>query len=221
MSADDGRGYRSFDFTAMTADECYRLLASSIVPRPIAWTVSRSTDGILNAAPYSFFNCFGGDPPTVAIGFLPQDPIKDTPKNILDTGEFVVHLVSEELGEAMNVTCTDAPPEVDEVALAGLETVPSSQIGPPRLAAAVAAFECRMSHHIWTGPKQLLVVGTIVEAHFRADIIGEGDRPRLDTPDMHLIGRMHGRGVYARTTDLFEMDRPRWADIGASKETDR
>lgn len=219
MTAPVEPAFRSFDFTTMSADECYRLLASSIVPRPIAWIVSRSTDGILNAAPYSFFNCFGGDPPTVAIGFLPQDPIKDTPKNILDTGEFVVHLVSEQLGEAMNLTCIDAPPEVNEIELAGLETVASIQVGPPRLAAAVAAFECRLAHHIWTGPKQLLVVGSVVEAHFRRDIIDDGDRPRLDTPAMHLIGRMHGRGVYARTTDLYEMDRPQWSDRTEAKET--
>ena len=214
-----GPGFRSFDFTAMSADECYRLLASSIVPRPIAWVVSRSKAGVLNAAPYSFFNCFGGDPPVIAIGFLPQEPLKDTAQNILDTGEFVVHLVSEDLGEAMNLTCIDAPPEVDEVALAGVDTVPSTQIGPPRLSAAVAAFECRMSHHIWTGPKQLLVVGTVVEAHFRRDIIDDGDRPRLATPEMHLIGRMHGRGIYARTTDLYEMDRPQWSDRKEAKET--
>ena len=140
-------GFRSFDFTAMSADECYRLLASSIVPRPIAWVVSRSTAGVLNAAPYSFFNCFGGDPPVIAIGFLPQEPIKDTPQNILDTGEFVVHLVSEDLGEVMNLTCIDAPPEVDEVALAGLETVPSTQVGPPRLKAARSS--CSSSARWW------------------------------------------------------------------------
>ena len=219
MTAPEEPSVRSFDFTAMTADECYRLLASSIAPRPIAWVVSRSKAGVLNAAPYSFFNCFGGDPPVIAIGILPQEALKDTAQNILDTGEFVVHLVSEELGEAMNLTCIDAPPEVNEIELAGLETVASSQVGPPRLAAAVAAFECRLAHHIWTGPKQLLVVGSVVEAHFRRDIIDDGDRPRLDTPAMHLIGRMHGRGVYARTTDLFEMARPQWSDQDEAEET--
>ena len=219
MTAPEEPSVRSFDFTAMTADECYRLLASSIVPRPIAWVVSRSKAGVLNAAPYSFFNCFGGDPPVIAIGILPQEALKDTAQNILQTGEFVVHLVSEELGEAMNLTCIDAPPEVNEIELAGLETVASSQVGPPRLAAAVAAFECRLAHHIWTGPKQLLVVGSVVEAHFRRDIIDDGDRPRLDTPAMHLIGRMHGRGVYARTTDLFEMARPQWSDQDEAEET--
>ena len=219
MTAPEEPSVRSFDFTAMTADECYRLLASSIAPRPIAWGVSRSKAGVLNAAPYSFFNCFGGDPPVIALGILPQEPLKDTAQNILQTGEFVVHLVSEELGEAMNLTCIDAPPEVNEIELAGLETVASSQVGPPRLAAAVAAFECRLAHHIWTGPKQLLVVGSVVEAHFRRDIIDDGDRPRLDTPAMHLIGRMHGRGVYARTTDLFEMARPQWSDQDEAEET--
>ncbi|MGX1098592.1 flavin reductase family protein [Amorphus sp. MBR-141] len=219
MTAPEEPSVRSFDFTAMTADECYRLLASSIAPRPIAWVVSRSKAGVLNAAPYSFFNCFGGDPPVIALGILPQEPLKDTAQNILQTGEFVVHLVSEELGEAMNLTCIDAPPEVNEIELAGLETVASSQVGPPRLAAAVAAFECRLAHHIWTGPKQLLVVGSVVEAHFRRDIIDDGDRPRLDTPAMHLIGRMHGRGVYARTTDLFEMARPQWSDQDEAEET--
>lgn len=213
-----GPGVRSFDFTAMTGDECYRLLASSVVPRPIAWVVSRSKNGVLNAAPYSFFNCFGGEPPTLAVGILGQKPLKDTGQNILDTEEFVVNLVSEDVAEAMNLTCIDAPPEVDELELAKLETAPSEQVTPPRIVASPASFECRLAHHIWTGPQQLLVVGRVVAAHFRRDVIDDSARPRIDTEKMGLIGRMHGRGVYARTTDLFEMNRPVWADWISDKE---
>ncbi|MDQ0317199.1 flavin reductase family protein [Amorphus orientalis] len=219
MAEDGAPGFRHFDFTAMSADECYRLLASSVVPRPIAWVVSRDKDGLVNAAPYSFFNCFGGDPPVIALGILPQpDRPKDTARNILDSGDFVVNLVTEDVAEAMNLTCIDAPADVSELDLAGLETAPCEKVGPPRIVASPVALECRLAHHIWTGPKQLLIVGHVVAAHYRRDIIDDGDRPRIDTAAMGMVGRMHGRGSYARTTDLFEMERPRWSEYKAARK---
>jgi flavin reductase (DIM6/NTAB) family NADH-FMN oxidoreductase RutF len=124
---------RSFDFESMTAEACYRLMVSSIVPRPIAWVVSRSTAGVLNAASYSF-NMMGSEPPILAIGALPgRAGHKDTAANVRETGEFVVNLVSVGLKDAMNATCVDAPSEIDELAHAGFETTRSTKVGPPRV----------------------------------------------------------------------------------------
>ena len=97
----------------------YKLMVSTVTPRPIAWVTTQSPDGALNAAPYSFFNAMGPNPPTLALGLM-HDPArgrKDTARNILDTGEFVVNLVPRALAEAMNVTAIDAPAQIDELAL--------------------------------------------------------------------------------------------------------
>ena len=135
-----------FDLRALEVAKRYKLLASSITPRPIAWVTSRSADGIHNAAPYSFFNMMGSDPPTVVLGLMlrPEGGLKDSAVNITTTGEFVINLVCEADAEAMNLTCIDAPPEVDECALAGLELLPSRLVGPPRIASAPVSLECRV-----------------------------------------------------------------------------
>ena len=107
-----------FDFAEISAKDRYKLLVSTVTPRPIAWVVSLDPRGILNAAPFSFFNVFSGDPPVVGIGIgsrVPPAP-KDTRANIRDTGQFVVNLVSQDMAEAMNVTAIDFPPAVDELA---------------------------------------------------------------------------------------------------------
>lgn len=205
--------FRSFDFEAMPPGERYRLMVSTVVPRPIAWVVTRSREGTLNAAPYSFFNVLGDDPVVVALGILSRGgsgaAFKDTSANILDTREFVVNLVSEPVAAAMNQTCADVPPGVSELELAGLDTVASVKVAPPRIAASPVAFECRVLHAIETGPRQVVVLGQVVEAHVAERVLhGDPNRPRVDTPALRMIGRMHGSGLYARTTDLFEMDRP-------------
>ena len=95
-----------FDMETLGAQNRYKILASTVTPRPIAWVTTRSEDGVVNAAPYSFFNALGHEPPTLALGLLAgKGRFKDTATNILATGEFVVNLVSEANAEAMNVTC--------------------------------------------------------------------------------------------------------------------
>lgn len=208
------RTMRHFDFAAMAAPDRYRLLASTVMPRPIAWVVTRSAGGIVNAAPYSFFNLFGADRPTVALGVLarPGRP-KDTAANIRETGEFVVNLVPYRLVEAMNLTCIDAPPEIDELALAGLDSVASLSVSPPRIAASPVAFECKVSHLLDTGPDQLLVVGEVLHAHYAEAVLsGDPERPRVDPTALDLIGRMHGASAYTYTRNLFDLVRPSWTD---------
>src|SRR5580658_1914893 len=111
-----------FDFKEIPGRECYKLLVATVTPRPIAWVVSQDAKGVLNVAPFSFFNVFSGDPAVVGIGIGSRKPgqAKDTRANIRETGEFVVNLVSEENAQQMNITAIDFDPSVDEMEQAGL-----------------------------------------------------------------------------------------------------
>jgi len=200
-----------FDFAELAADICYKILTATVTPRPIAWVTTRSRDGVANAAPFSFFNVLGHEPPTVVLGLLrhPEKGLKDTAANILATGEFVVHLVPRPMAEAMNATCVDAPPDVDELALAGLRTVPSQMISPPRIADCPVAFECRSLSNLETGPRQIAVIGEVLCAHVADTFVLDAGKGYIDTPALDLIARMHGSGWYARPADLFQLERPR------------
>ncbi len=199
-----------FDFSAMPAPDRYRLMASAITPRPIAWVTSQSKAGARNAAPFSFFNMMGSAPPIVAIGMMrrPDGTHKDSAQNMLESGEFVVNLVGEPDAQAMNLTCIDAPPGIDEITLAGLEITPSIAIAPPRIATAPVAMECRVLQSLEIGTTTL-VIGEVLHFHVRDEFYDPATR-HLDTPAMRLIGRVHGGGWYARGTDLFELARPVW-----------
>ena len=198
-----------FDFTQLPPRECYKLLVSTVTPRPIAWVVSMDRQGNPNAAPFSFFNAFSGDPPVVGVGIgshMPPEP-KDTRANIRDTGEFVVNLVSEDVAEAMNITAIDFHRSVNELEEAGLSTLPSVLVKPPRIAQSPVSFECKLMQIVELGPDNGLVLGRVVAMHVRDDAVIDPTRNYIDTPKLRLIGRMHGAGWYARTTDLFEMPR--------------
>ena len=202
-----------FDLTALPTDIGYKLLAATVVPRPIAWVTTVSPSGVVNAAPYSFFNAMGSDPPTLVLGIL-RDPVrgyKDTARNIIESGEFVVNLVPETLAEAMNTTCMDAPPDVSEIDIANLDTVASTAVAPPRIAASPVAFECRTLTTLITGPKQTLVVGRVLSAYVEDAYVLDAERAHVDTPRLRLIGRLHGSGWYARTSEMFQLNRPVYA----------
>lgn len=203
-----------FDFSELPQAARYKIMGSAITPRPIAWVTTLSVAGIANAAPYSFFNMMGDDPPTLALGLLRRASggHKDTAANILETGEFVVNLVSEDLAEAMNLTCMDAPPDVDELGCAGITTLPSTSVAPGRIAGSPASFECRTLHAIETGPGQSVVIGEVLFAHVDDSFMIDAERFHVDTPAMQLIARLHGRGWYARSTDRFQMERPKWEE---------
>ena len=202
-----------FDMETLEAQNRYKILASTVTPRPIAWVTTLSEDGVVNAAPYSFFNALGHEPPTLALGLLAgKGRFKDTATNILASGEFVVNLDSEKNAEAMNITCIDAPPEIDELVLAGLTPAPSHAVRPPRIAESPVSFECRVLTSLVTGPRQTIVIGRIVRAHIDDAFVQDKERCYIDTPALRLVGRMHGSGWYARCTDLFEMTRPSWVE---------
>jgi len=198
-----------FDFAELSAQARYKLLASTVVPRPIAWVVSRSAAGAVNAAPFSFFNVLAGDPPTVgiSIGNRARDLPKDTLANIRATGEFVVNLVSRDNAEAMNKTATDFPPGVDELAAAKLTRLPSVKVTPPRIAESPVAFECKLFQTIPLGPANTLVLGHVVAMHVRDDAVLDAMKHYIDTPKLDLVGRMHGGGGYTTTRDQFQIAR--------------
>lgn len=197
------------DLTAISHKDAYKLLVSTVVPRPIAWVVTQSPEGVVNTAPFSFFNAFSGNPPTVCIGVGHRGPGrgKDTAVNIEATGEFVVNLVSEDTADAMNVTAIDFPPDVDEIEQAGLTVAASTRVRPPRIAESPVAYECTLLQIVELGPESALILGRVVAIHVRDEQVLDVAHGYIDTPALKLIARMHGRGWYARTTDLFDMPR--------------
>lgn len=203
-----------FDFAALSNQDCYKLMVSTIVPRPIAWVVTQSKSGVVNAAPYSFFNAFANDPPIVIIGIggKSEGVAKDTAANIRTTTQFVVNLVSADNGPAMNVTAIDFPPDVDELVQAGLTTLPSTKICPPRIAESPVAFECERFTTLEIGHDRSIVIGRILAMHVRDDAVMDQAKCYIDTGKLDLIGRMAGAGGYVRTHDVFEIPRIKEAD---------
>jgi flavin reductase (DIM6/NTAB) family NADH-FMN oxidoreductase RutF len=202
-----------FDLDDVGTQNAYKLLAATVMPRPIAWVVTENAEGGLNAAPYSFFNVMGSVPPTIALGILadPARGFKDTARNILDTGEFVVNLVPERLVEAMNLTSIDAPRGLDELLLADLATVPSVRVRPPRIAASPVAFECISLSSVVTGPNQVVVIGRVLVVHIDDDCVLDANRAHIDTPKLDLVARSYGSD-YVRSRDTFSLVRPRWSE---------
>lgn len=209
-----------FDFAKIPTREVYKLMVSTITPRPIAWVVSQDAQGVVNAAPFSFFNAFAGDPPVIGVGIGCHEPgrPKDTRANILATGQFVVNLVSEENADQMNITAIEFPPGVDELAEAGLTAVPSVRVKPPRIAESPVAIECELLQMVELG-ESALVLGRIVAMHVHDNLVLDASKYYVDTPNLKLIGRMHGRGWYARTSDLFDMPRISVAEWKKKTET--
>ena len=138
--------------------------------------------------------------------------MKDTATNILATKEFVINLVSEAVAEAMNLTCIDAPPGTNELKVAKLRTAASVKVRPPRVRASPVAFECRFLTSLSFGPNQAIIAGQIVHAYVDNRFVRDSARGLIDTPELKLIGGMHGARWYAKLSDRFDMERPTWAE---------
>jgi len=207
-----------FDFETISAQDRYKLVVSSVVPRPIAWVVSQDAAGVVNAAPYSFFNAFSSNPVVVGIGCGPKAPgaLKDTAANIRATGEFVVCLVPETAIHQMNATAVDFAAGVDELAEAGLHRIASAKVKPPRIAESPVALEC-VTYQLVPAGEHTIVLGRVVAVHIQDDCVLDAAKCYVDTPKMNLVGRMHGRGWYARTTDRVEVPRMTVAEWEAKK----
>jgi flavin reductase (DIM6/NTAB) family NADH-FMN oxidoreductase RutF len=205
-----------FDLAAIPASDAYKLLVSTVVPRPIALVTTVDAADRVNAAPFSFFNAVSSVPPVVVLGVSPGDPgsgdgYKDTERNIRDSGEFVVNLVDEAIAERMNVCAVDFPSAVGELEMADLHPLASVGVRAPRIAESPVSFECRRLTGLSLGPRSTLEIGRVMHIHIRDDLV-DPQRYYVATDRMRLIGRMHGRGWYARTSDLFLMERLSFAE---------
>ena len=199
-----------FDFQTLSAGERYKILTATVAPRPIAWVTTRSLAGIVNAAPYSFFNVMGSDPPMVALGILAHETksLKDTALNIEQTGAFVVNLVNEMCAPQMNQTASDLPLGVSEVSLAQLETHDCLHTGLPRIATSPVSLECTLFQSIATSPRQRVILGLVVAAYIHDDLVMDVERMHIDIERHQPVGRMGGSSLYSRTHDRFVMHRP-------------
>lgn len=200
-----------FDLSALPAGKPYQLLSSLVVPRPIAWVLSVDAEtGVVNVAPFSFFNLLGSDPPIIGLGIAPakrSGETKDTGRNLSTVGAgFVVHLVDETSADAMNRSAAELPASESEAARSEL-VYDCVTVDAPRLAGAPAALECRVAQIATVGNNRV-VLGEVRFVHLQ-DALWDAASGRVLTESAHFIGRMHGGGFYTRTTDLFALERPR------------
>jgi len=207
----------SFDPSELAQRDRYKLLISLVIPRPIALVTTLSRDGIVNAAPFSFFNMFSESPPLAVLGIQsrPGGELKDTPAHIRDQGSFVINLVDEALGERMNICAIDFPPDVSEIDVAGLTTLPSVKIPVPRIAEAPAALECRHYTTLEVSRERRLVIGEVVYIHVRPGII-DPVRMRVDMKEYRPLARLYGN-FYASLGEPFTHERQTFEEWQASQ----
>lgn len=198
----------TLDLTGPHRNDAYMILAGLVTPRPIALVTTQDAEGRVNAAPFSFFNVLGDDPPIV--GICPGDRApgvpKDTARNIRSTQEFVVNLVDEAIAAQMNLCAAALPPGEDELQHAGLTAAASVAVRPPRITEAPASLECRCHSIIEIGQNRL-IIGEVLRVHVRDGILDPDTflvRPGAWAP----VGRMQSPHWYCRTADVFEMKRP-------------
>lgn len=191
------------EFAALPLQERYKLLASLVIPRPIAWISTVNAAGVNNCAPYSFFNAFAEDPPLCMISFGPrQDGLaKHTLKNIQDTGEFVVNLVDEATANAMHVSAEEIPEEESEFEKTGLTPVPALRVRHPRIAEAPVSFECRVYKTLEITATRIFIFGEIILLHAREGIVDPATK-RVDEAHYQPIGRLYANR-YCTTRQRF------------------
>lgn len=196
----------------LAPEQRYKLLSSLVVPRPISFVTTVNGAGLVNAAPYSFFNVFSEDPPLVVIGIgrRSDGSLKDTALNIEGNGEFVVNLVDEATAEAMNVAATDFPPDQSEIDPSGLSLTASSMVEPPRITQAPAALECRNHTTLIVATDRRLVVGEVLSVHTREGLV-DPTTLRLNFAAYQPVGRLFAN-LYCRTRDTFELVRMSYDD---------
>jgi flavin reductase (DIM6/NTAB) family NADH-FMN oxidoreductase RutF len=189
----------------------YKLMVGVIVPRPIAFVSTLSVEGVRNLAPFSFFTAISANPPVICFSPMVRGSDsgrKDTLANIQATGEFVVNVVSEDFAVEMNACSGDYPPDIDEFTVSGLTPVPSDLVKPARVAESRVNMECRLVQVLDVSLKPLggsLVLGEVLRFHVADELFADF---RVDPDMLRAIGRMGGP-TYTRTTDRFNMERPK------------
>lgn len=198
------------DVKSASVLEVYHALVGTVVPRPIAWVTTLNASGVVNLAPFSFFNTFGANPPVVVFSpTLRRDGTKkDTLRNLEQLGEFVLNSAIEPLAEKVNLSSKELAPEESEVTLTGLKTIPAMRVRPPRIAESPVHLEgvVRQIIPIGSGPISAnLVIGEIVHIHIEDGILDS--HGRVDPRRLRAIARLGG-DYFCRSADLFEMPRP-------------
>jgi flavin reductase (DIM6/NTAB) family NADH-FMN oxidoreductase RutF len=196
-----------FDVSKTPKHHIYNLINGLVAPRPIALVTSLGPDGKLNAAPFSSFNYLCLDPPILGFGVAAvpdgSKPLKDTARNIEAMGEYVVNVVTEDIGKQMNICGIDFPAEVSEVEMAGFTTEESLVIKTPRIKEAHAAMECELYQIIQPGPGPArIVLGKVVAIHVDDQFV-DPKGPYILAKELHSIGRMNALNYYVRTRDAF------------------
>jgi flavin reductase (DIM6/NTAB) family NADH-FMN oxidoreductase RutF len=193
------------DFSALTAYQRYKLMASLIVPRPIALVTTLGANGVVNAAPFSMFNMLGEDPPIVMISInrLHDGRLKDTAANILHNGQFVVHLTDEDMAARMHRCGESFPNDVNECDIVGFTTTPSTSVAPPRIREAPVAFECVLHEKLET-PSRYVFIGRVLYLAVRDGLV-DTERWRVRLGEYFPVGRF-GASFYVRTRERFSID---------------
>lgn len=188
----------------------YKILTGAVIPRPIGWVSSISEDGVLNLAPFSFFNAVGEDPPHVMFSTVRTgDKNKDTLNNVLATKQFVVNMATEDLVEAMNATSIELPPEGNEFDYAGLTPIPSVKVKPFRVKECAITFECELVHHYSLEDHKnggaTIMVGRIVMFHVDESVLLDDYKINMDT--YRPVARLAGSN-YSKLGEIFSIKRP-------------
>ena len=202
------------DPSAHAYGDIYKLLIGSIVPRPIGFISTVNMEGVRNLAPFSFFNGVCSNPPIVLFSTVVRadGSHKDTLNNVETTKQFVVNIVSEDFAQQMNITSADFPPGVDEFIEAGLTPVASDLVKPPRVKESRIQMECRLVTVVRFGQGPgggCTIFGEVVRFHVSDELF---DNFRIDPDKLRPIGRMGGP-TYTRTTDRFDLIRPKAGEI--------
>ena len=198
-----------FDPQNLEQSAIYKLLTGAVIPRPIGWISSISEDGILNLAPFSFFNAVGDDPPHVMFSTVRgNDTNKDTLNNVLATKQFVVNMVTEELVEQMNMTSQPIPSNQSEFDVANLTPIASIKIKPPRVKESPITMECELVHHYTlenhkTGGATI-IIGRIVMFHVDESVLLDNYKINLET--YKPVARLAGSN-YSKLGEIFSIKR--------------
>ncbi|MDN7245380.1 flavin reductase family protein [Planococcus shenhongbingii] len=194
----------SFDPNQQTERENYKLLVGSVIPRPIAFVTSMSADGIVNAAPFSYFNIVSSDPPLLSVSVQSRAGTpKDTARNAMATKEFVIHVVDETNVGEVNKTAASLPPEQSEIDLTELTLIDSEIVKVPSVEQTKVRFECRLEQAVELGGTRLLI-GRVVRFHIDESIYDNG---RINPEILQPVSRLAGTN-YAKLGEIFSMKRP-------------
>ena len=201
---------RSIDPTSISERENYKFLIGSIIPRPIAFVTTLSEEGVLNGAPFSYFNIVSSNPPMISLSIQrTEGRQKDTARNIASLKEFVVHMVDEQNVEKINKTAASLPPNQSEIELAGLTSIESVKVSVPGVKEAKVRLECVLEQSLELGgvnsPGCDFIIGRVVQYHIEDDIYSKG---RIDPRGLAAVSRLAGAN-YAKIGDLFEIERPK------------